>query len=99
MKPGRGGRRVGAGRKPIDGATLEVTVTARVSENDFDFISQMGDGVFAVGLRKAIKELRLYQNSGTVHASLSRGAGAAGGERGDAVKPAAVKVKFAGKVY
>lgn len=56
-RPGRGGRRAGAGVKCADGAVVTTLIQARVDDAAFALIMELGDGVMSVGVRRVCAEL------------------------------------------
>lgn len=62
-RPGRGGRRAGAGVKCADGAVVTTLIQARVDDAAFALIMELGDGVMSVGVRR-VCEIALRAHGG-----------------------------------
>jgi len=80
-----GGKRVGAGRKPADGAVLTATLNVRVDEVSLELIDEYGGG--GKGVRAICHELLRYRNSGTALKSITKTARGPGTDRAILKKP------------
>lgn len=63
---GRGGVRAGAGRRAADGAAAEYKISARVDQVTHDWLNEIGQGNFSLGVRRVVAKLIAYEQGAIV---------------------------------